>query len=406
MINVCPFPSKVIFLISLMLFFSCGKFSKQSIETIIIKKSDVTETQIIENIDGKGLEGYETRELKPEVFFESKAKIRCAILINDGKLYFGNENSEFYAVDIATKQMLWKYSTDEPVQTWPVFTDGKIIFNSGNNLYILDSENGYEIHKITYPSEYSFRVSQEAFAFNDSYTAVSDGIAYFAALNGDIVAVDIKKGKIIWSFAAKNSGAVASGVNYYDGKLYYCDFAGYLCCIDVKTRRMLFQNQLEERVFAPMYISEGMIYLAGRKCIMFCIDAERGKEIWSSYSYDTTTWFSGGSVSIGNTLFACTSDEHSVVAFDKYSGKFIRLYPTQLNAYTKPVVHGENIVVAAVNVYSFQSSYIMEFDTRNHVELWQITLDDCVLSAPAIYKDVLYFGADSGKIYNLVLNGD
>jgi outer membrane protein assembly factor BamB len=169
---------------------------------------------------------------------------------------------------------------------------------------------------------------------------------------------------------------------------------------------MIYQNELEERVFAPMYISEGMIYLGGRNCIMFCIDAERGKEIWSSYSHDTTTWFSGGSVSIGNMLFACASDEHSVVVFDKYTGEFLRLYPTQSNAYTKPIVHGDNIIVATVDVYSLQRSYIMEFDTKNHVELWQIMLDDCILSAPAIYNDVLYFGTDSGKIYNLVLNGD
>ncbi len=34
-------------------------------------------------------------EVKPEVFFRTDSKIRSAILVNDGKLYFGTENGEF-----------------------------------------------------------------------------------------------------------------------------------------------------------------------------------------------------------------------------------------------------------------------------------------------------------------------
>jgi len=321
-------------------------------------------------------------------------------LIEDGKLYFGNENREFYAVDVATKQKLWMYSTDEPVQTWPVFSDGKIIFNAGNSLYILDSEDGEKIHKVTYPAKSTDRVSQDRFAFNDSYVAVSDGIAYYAALNGDIVAVDIKKGEIIWSIVSDNPGAVASGVNFRDGKLYYTDYTGSLCCVDTQTRQMVFRTQIHDRVFAPMYINDGKIYLGGRSCKMYCIDADKGDVIWASFSRDTTTWFSGGSVSVGNTLYACTSDEHAIAAFNKGTGEFLRLYPTEANAYTAPLLHGENVIVAATDVYSFKKSYIMEFDTKKHTKLWQISLDDCVLSSPAIYQGVLYFGTDSGIIYN------
>ena len=337
---------------------------------------------------------------KPEVFFESGSKIRSAILVEDGRLYFGNENREFYAVDIATKRKLWMYSTDEPVQTWPVFSDGKIIFNAGNSLYILNSTDGKEIHKITYPAKNTDRVSQDRFAFSDSYVAVSEGIAYYAALNGDIVAVDIKTGEIIWSIVSENPGAVASGINFRGGKLYYTDFAGSLCCVDTQTKQMIFQTQIQDRIFAPMYVNDGKIYLGGRSCKMYCIDADKGDVIWSSFSNDSTTWFSGGSVSVGNTLYACASDEHSIDAFNKDTGEFLRLYPTELNAYTAPLLHGENVIVAATDVYSLKKSYMMEFDTKKHTKLWQISLDDCILSSPAIYQGVLYFGTDSGTIYN------
>ena len=166
---------------------------------------------------------------------------------------------------------------------------------------------------------------------------------------------------------------------------------------------MLFQTQIQDRIFAPLYINDGKIYAGGRSCKIYCIDADKGDVVWSSFSHDTTTWLSGGSVSGGNTLYTCTSDEHTLVAFDKNTGEFLRIYPTETNAYTAPVLHGENVVVAAADVYSFNKSYIMEFDTKNHTKLWQSSLEDCVLSPPAIYQEVLYFGSDSGKVYSINL---
>jgi outer membrane protein assembly factor BamB len=340
---------------------------------------------------------------EPEIFFETEAKIRSAIFIDNGRLYFGNENCEFYAVDIFTRKKLWKYSTDATVETWPLITNGKIIFNAENTLYILDCVNGNELHKVTHPSINSIRVSSDRYAFNDSYTAVSEGTAYFITLDGKLAAVDIDNGNIIWTLPSENQGTAASGVNFYDGRLYYVDSLGFMCCIKKKKRQTIFKTDLTDRIFAPMHINNGKIYVAGRSQKMYCIDGNNGEIIWSSFSYDKTTWFSGGSVSIRDTLYTCTSDEKAIVSFNKDTGELLRLYPTGANAYTLPVLNGENIVCAATDVYSFNLSFIMEYDTKTNEKLWQCQLADCVLSSPAIYQGVLYFGSDSGKIYSIKL---
>ena len=395
-----------IFLV-LVLFFSCktGKTDGKADNRInIIKQENMPETRKILSVDEKGLNEYETLEIQPEVFFDTGAKIRSAILADNGRLYFGNENCEFFAVDIAAKQMLWMYSTDDAVQTWPVIADDKIIFNARNSLYILDSVSGNEIHKVSCSSGKTFRVSWEDYAFSDSYTAVSDGIAYYAALDGGLAAVDINEGNIIWAVPPGTySGAVASGVNFYNGKLYYTDFLGSLCCFDLQTRKIVFQTLITDRIFAQMYINDGKIYAAGRSSKMYCIDANNGEVIWSSFSNDPTTWFSGGSVFIGSTIYTGTSDEKTIIAFNKDTGEFIRIYPTKENVYTPPLLNGENIIVAATDVYSQRRSYIMEFDTKNHTKRWQAQLDDCILSPAAIYQGTLYFGSDSGKVYAIDL---
>ena len=373
---------------------------------IITQKYGMPETRTIENIDGKGLNEFAALEVKAEVFFETEFSIRSSILTDNDRLYFGNEKCEFYAIDINTKQELWKYLTDIPVQTKPVIIEEKIIFNAGNSLYILNAVYGNEIYKITFPSNNSSRVSFNNYVFNDSYTAVCGNIAYFAALDGTIVAVNINNGEIDWTLPSgiQFRGEVASGINLYNNKLYFVDYFGFLNCVDTETIQTVFKTGLQDRIFAPILIDNNKIYIGSRNKKFYCIDANTGEFIWSTFSYDPTTWFTGGSVIIGNVVYTGTSDERSIVAFNKNTGEFLHFYPAQLNVFTPPVLNGENIVVATVNVYSKKLSSIMEFDTRNNIKLWQANLDDCILSPPVIYQGVLYFGSDSGKIYSIDLN--
>jgi outer membrane protein assembly factor BamB len=248
-------------------------------------------------------------------------------------------------------------------------------------------------------------VSHEFWVFNDSYAAVSDGVAYFATLDGDIAAVCVQTGEMLWTLESKLfvRGAVASGLNVWNGRLYYTDIVGSLCCVDIQTRRMIYQTKIYDRVFAPMLIDGGRIYIGGRTKNLCCIDAETGECLWSSYAHDPKSWFSGGCVTMGNAVYAGTSYGHAVAAFDKDTGEFLRLYPADADIYTAPVRHGGNFIVAATCVNQLNSCNIMEFDTKRHVKLWQAVIGDAVLSPPAIHRDVLYFGSNSGVIYSIDL---
>jgi len=399
----------VLLILGAVLFISCQGMSNNKTSSggsgeKIIMPDKFPETKIITNTAGKELVEHNTVRKNAGILFQTDAKIRSAVLINDGKLYFGNEACNFYAVDINTKRQLWVYKTDEAVQTLPVFADEKIIFNAGNTLYILNASNGKELSKVIYPSRSSRRLSYDSYSYNDSHTAIHDGIAYFAAGNGDVVAVDINKGEIVWTIPAASPGVVGSGLSVYNGRLYWSDFFGTLRCVDISTRQPVFQTVISDRIFAPMLICDGKIFVAGRSCKIYCIDANSGDVIWLSYSSVQTSWFTGGSVCTGDTIYTCTSDGFSLLAFDKETGDFKRTYPTTVNGYTKPVLNGNNIIIAATDVYRLNRSFIMEFDTKNHTKLWEVSLSEGVLSSPAIYNGTVYFGSDSGNIYSIDLN--
>jgi len=365
----------------------------------------------------KELVEYPTLEVEANVFFKTESAIRSAILAENGTVFFGNEDNVFYAVDISTEQILWTFSTDEAVRTLPVLTDGNVIFNAGNNLYILDASTGEQVHIIIYPSSYDVRMSDDPNAFNDSHIAVADGVVYFVALNGDLVAVDILSGEIIWTIEMQSRRLVVSGVNYYDGRLYYILSPGHLFAVDIQTRQVVFETHLVGMPFNPMTIYNGSVYVGGRCRLFYNIDASTGEVLWRSYSQDSLTWFSGGSVVVGNNVFAATSDEYAIIVFDKGTGEFQRIYSILSFGYTPPLRHGNNVVVVSTNMRAafvgpgiaademrMPRTYAMEIDTYNHTKLWAASLDDIALSPPTIYQGVLFFGSDSGTVYSIDLN--
>jgi len=338
-------------------------------------------------------------EKEPKIFFQTNSKVRSAILTDNGRLYFGNEDCEFYAINISNKKKVWVYSTDAAVETWPVITDGKVIFNAENTLYILDCINGNELYKVTHPSVNSIRASQDRWTFNDSYVAVSNGIAYYLTLDGELVAVDINKGNIIWTLPSESPGVVYSGVSYDNGKLFYVDNSGHMCCVDIEKRQMNFRTYIGDKIYARIHINNGKLYAGGRSTKMYCLDENSDEILWSTSSFNRTTWFSGGSVSIGNILYTGTSDEHAIVSIDKNTGELLHLFPTELNVYTQPVLNGENFIA----ISTFNKSYIIEYDTKSYQKLWQGQIEENVFSSPSIYEGKLYFGSDSGRIYSINL---
>ncbi len=347
-------------------------------------------------------------EKLPEVVFEAGSPIRSALVADGGRLFFGSADRTFRAVDTAAGNTLWTYTADDAVESLPVVSDGRVIFNAANTLYILDTATGAQIHKTVHSTDATTRVSDDHFAYNDSGVAVSDkGIAYFAALDGDIIGIGIDSGEVIRVFPSPAPGEVASGVAINDGRLYWVDHDGALCCVDMAKWQLNFRTEIGDRVFAPMLIGGGRVFLGGRSCRMWCIDAVGGTVLWSSYSADPTSWFSGGSVIVGDTLWAATSDEHTMLLLDAATGEFRDLLPTVTNAYTQPVAHGDEVIVAATDVYILDGpdrrSDITGFDTSRRTVLWRTTLDDSVLSSPVIADGALWVASDSGKIYRFSL---
>jgi len=69
--------------------------------------------------------------------------IKGSPAVVDGRVYFGSGDGNLYALDAATAQYLWAFSTGGAIRSSPVVTDGIVYVGSDENaLYAVDAETG------------------------------------------------------------------------------------------------------------------------------------------------------------------------------------------------------------------------------------------------------------------------
>ncbi|MDR1743855.1 MAG: PQQ-binding-like beta-propeller repeat protein [Dysgonamonadaceae bacterium] len=127
-------------------------------------------------------------------------------LIKNGTLFFGSWGNEFYAVDIASGTLKWKWNNGQtnrmfsPAQVWPVATHKRIYLVSPDRyMTVLDEKTGTVIWRV---NDKDNRVRESIGLSEDENTV------YAKTMDGKIIAVDatVPERKIKWISSGEDMG--------------------------------------------------------------------------------------------------------------------------------------------------------------------------------------------------------
>ena len=157
------------------------------------------------------------------------------VVDNDGNIYFGTSNREFFSVRVEKSadgstyrlEKNWSFQTKDEIYSSAALKDGKIVFTSlDGNLYCLDKQ-GKLLWKYTVYSRIS-----------SSPLISQDGVVLFGAKNGKLYAVNLENGTRIWSYRTTNTTEKSNldsspsvdlagniHVGSYNGNLYSIPYA-------------------------------------------------------------------------------------------------------------------------------------------------------------------------------------
>jgi len=80
--------------------------------------------------------------------FKTEGPVKSSPAIVDGRVYFGSNDGNVYAVHLETGKKIWAYQTGDPVEAAPLVLDQKVFIGSTDGyLYALDATNGQEVWK-------------------------------------------------------------------------------------------------------------------------------------------------------------------------------------------------------------------------------------------------------------------
>jgi outer membrane protein assembly factor BamB len=181
------------------------------------------------------------------------------LLVAQGKVFFGDSEGKFYALNAETGDKLWVFETGDKVWSTPAVSDGTLYIGSfDKKLYALNAADGSKIWEF------------ETEGAIISTPLVHEGTVYFGSFDRKLYAVNATDGSLRWQFMGENwfwAKPVVYGNTIYTGCL---DDKVYALKAD--TGGKVAEFALESSVASSPVVVDSSVILASRDGVVYAID--------------------------------------------------------------------------------------------------------------------------------------
>jgi outer membrane protein assembly factor BamB len=290
--------------------------------------------------------------------FKTEGKIFSSPITKNGTVYIGSEDGYFYALDEKTGKEKWKFKTNGAVHSSPSIYENTLYFGSFDGYYYaVNLTTGKQLWKFKTGGEHWYQeagilglkphdiLMDELWDFYLSSPVVYRNnksiLVIFGSSDGNVYAVDAKKGNLTWKF--KTNAAVHSTPVINKNTLYIGSWDADLYALNCDTGKEKWKFETQKKVGfkgiqSSVAVANGMVYLSARDPYIFAVDAETGKLEWK---YDAeNSWILSTAVILNNILYVGTSDTYALLALDSKTGKELSRFDTSGYVYGTPAIAG------------------------------------------------------------------
>ena len=199
------------------------------------------------------------------------------------KIYIGSENGKIYALDAQTGELTWQASIKGEIINSPAIDSGILVVNSASGIMkAYNADNGEELWKI----------DQDVPALTlrgISAPVIASGGVIVGTAKGGINVYILDKGQQGWSTEiGEPTGStelervidVDSAPVAFGDKVYAVSSRGNLAAIELKTGRIIWKRQYSS--YRQIAIYRNTIFLTTLRGHVYAIDRVNGIERWSN----------------------------------------------------------------------------------------------------------------------------
>lgn len=347
--------------------------------------------------------------------FDTHEKILSHPVIDEDFIYFGSNDSIFYAVDIKTGEKVWSVKTNSTVQSKALIYNGIVYFKSANDIFALNKNTGQELWTAI-DSDKTTVAQIDLWDYHSGAPAINNSNIYFGFGKGTVKGFDLETGEITMEIKIPDSSAIKSGLVIENSILYFGDWDGRIFAYNLNTSTLLWSRGTYEKklyetfgqVNTQLCVSDDLLFFGGRNPELQVLDKFTGEKKWSYIEKDGG-WISGDPLVLNDTLFIGGSDNHKMLAFNAISGEKYWSFTFLNNNFSKPVKYKNYLLFTTGDAYSVYGSstgrgYLYALNRSDGSIINFTKIGGNLYSSLIVINNMLYLGSADGSLYAIDLN--
>ena len=288
---------------------------------------------------------------KQNHYSKSEKKLRPKLdFIQDGEnLLITDSIAKYYSVNINSGELNWSKNN-----IYPFNSDIK---KYKNKIFVIDYKNTLRCYNVSDGNECWNLKTEDSFTISNSkfsLIVISDKVIFSNSI-GDITAVDIETGVIIWQLPTQSSSIINETYNFKISKLVsdgnsiiFSNNKNEFHSIDVKTGTINWINEINSNI-TPI-ITGNLIFTVSNEGYLIVIEKNKGNiirvtDLFKNYKLKKRKNIKPVGFVIGNTNLYLTNTDGKMIIVDLSLGDIKKIEKISGDFISRPFIFNQNLFV-------------------------------------------------------------
>ena len=288
---------------------------------------------------------------KKNHYSKPEKKLRPKLdFIQDGEnLLITDSIAKYYSVNINSGELNWSKNN-----IYPFNSDIK---KHKNKIFVIDYKNTLRCYNISDGNECWNLKTEDSFTISNSkfsLIVINDKVIFSNSI-GDITAVDIETGVIIWQLPTQSSSIINETYNFKISKLVsdgnsiiFSNNKNEFHSIDVKTGTINWINEINSNI-TPI-ITGNLIFTVSNEGYLIVIEKNKGNiirvtDLFNNYKLKKRKNIKPVGFAIGNTNLYLTNSDGKMIIVDLSLGNIKKIEKISGDFISRPFIVNENLFV-------------------------------------------------------------
>ena len=284
---------------------------------------------------------------------EKKLNPKLAMAIFGDKLIVVDNVSKFYTININSGELIWSKRNTYPFNSEIKTIDNKFFaIDYKNILRCFKIDNGEECWKVQ--TEESFTVSNFKFSL-----IISKDVIIFSNSVGDLTAVDISTGLIIWQLPTHSSAILKETFTLKTSKIvsdnksiFFSNNKNQFYSIDLNNGIINWKNKINSNV-TPIVTNE-FIFTVSQSGFLFTIEKKTGNiikinNLYKNFSKKEKKKLEPIGIKIINNFLYLTNNNGRLMIVSLKSGEIVKEKKISKDIISEPFIYDEHLYIISKN---------------------------------------------------------